>query len=533
MKVNSGVFLNLAVLKRLSVLFSTWHISSSGLEELLRIPFDGFLSCSQLFAQADLYIRDTPSDTGVEPNAANDPPWSSNDIWVLNNPDPNWQPYPFTGDVPWQIPSRQNPLYRDYARFSKPNWVYVRVTNRGTQPSSGTEVLKLYWAKASTGLSWKEMWDDYEYMPSGCTVPVFMGEEITKPRRNVASLTQEERDEYLQAILQLKATYYAADSVSWWDKQDQIHQGTHVHGTPDFMPWHREFVNRYENLLRTIDPKIRIPYWDWTTDANNSYGVDLFTDTFMGSDTGRAGKPFDAFDTNYDCSKARQGLDYNCLGGISCAGQPVDFRLPPQVIERNVMPGVPPDMDADTVILNSTLNAPAGDAFLWLWGGPDWNVDYSVETNHKNAHSYIGKTLGCRHTSFEDPFVHLLHSNIDKVWAMWQREAEYPERLDPEKIYGNLSSDYYLSEVMHPWDGIAIYGNPIPPWTTGSSDLQIKNAFDPSVVTPPIYDIAGLTIPILQPNESVVIQMPWYPPNPENFSCFKGDQSQYSILCPH
>jgi hypothetical protein len=502
----------------------------TGLKKIYLVILFFLTSHLCLQAQPDLYIRDAPTDDGSEPNLTLTPLWISNDIWILPEADESWQPYPFTGSVPWEVPGDANPTYRDFSRFAEPNWVYVKITNRGDQPSTGKEVVRLYWTKASTGLSWKEMWNDYERIPNGCSTTLFMGEEITKPRRNASSLSVDERQEFIAAIEKLNETYYEADSVTWWNKQDQIHQGTHVHGTPNFMPWHREFVNRYENLLRSIDPKLRMPYWDWTTDANNSNGVDLFTSDFMGSDQGRAGEPFNSFDADYDCSIARQGLDYSCLGGIVCSDQPVDFRRPPYIIEREVGSGIPTDIDPDSVIINSTTSAPPGDEFLWLWGGSLVNLNYSVETNHKNAHSYIGKTMECRHTSFEDPFVHLIHSNIDKLWAMWQRNPDNLYRLLPDKMYGNLSSDYYLSEPMHPWDGLAIYSNPIPPWTSGSDDIEVKNAFDPTVVSPPIYDVAGLTIPVLQPNESVVLQMPWYPPNPDNYSCFEGDKTQYSIL---
>jgi hypothetical protein len=58
--------------------------------------------------------------------------------------------------------------------------------------------------------------------------------------------------------------------VSFWDKQDQIHQATHVHGGPAFIPWHRELVNRYEALLRQIDPTVALHYWDWQTDPRKS-----------------------------------------------------------------------------------------------------------------------------------------------------------------------------------------------------------------------------------------------------------------------
>ena len=46
----------------------------------------------------------------------------------------------------------------------------------------------------------------------------------TPVRRNVAHLSAAERDAFVAAIRQPDLLAYA-DGVSYWDKQDQIHQG--------------------------------------------------------------------------------------------------------------------------------------------------------------------------------------------------------------------------------------------------------------------------------------------------------------------
>ena len=56
-----------------------------------------------------------------------------------------------------------------------------------------------------------------------------MGDGI---RRNIATLPQAERDRFRDAILDIDASKAFSDAVSYWDKQDQVHQATHVHGGP-------------------------------------------------------------------------------------------------------------------------------------------------------------------------------------------------------------------------------------------------------------------------------------------------------------
>jgi hypothetical protein len=86
----------------------------------------------------DLWVRDGYQDSGAEPSAVQFP-WTSPSIWVRNNPDAGTD--------------HQNPV------AGATNTVYVRVRNRSAcQPIASAQV-KLYWAKASSGLSWPSPWD--------------------------------------------------------------------------------------------------------------------------------------------------------------------------------------------------------------------------------------------------------------------------------------------------------------------------------------------------------------------------------------
>ena len=118
-------------------------------------------------------------------------------------------------------------------------------------------------------------------------------------RRNIASVDPTERALLRDALIKLNQRFFPGSrtdsipgGVSWWFKQDEIHQATHVHNRPEFVPWHRELVNRLEEMLRQIDPRLSLHYWDWTQDpraipnANLSGGttgtLNLFTPSFMG-----------------------------------------------------------------------------------------------------------------------------------------------------------------------------------------------------------------------------------------------------------
>jgi hypothetical protein len=45
-----------------------------------------------------------------------------------------------------------------------------------------------------------------------------------------------------------------------------------------------------------------------------------------------------------------------------------------------------------------------------------------------------------QHFSFHDPFVFLLHSNTDRLFALWQLAPGQEWRLDPNRVYGSAGS---------------------------------------------------------------------------------------------
>jgi hypothetical protein len=88
--------------------------------------------------KTDVWSKDLPADTGLEPDpaTAGQPMWQSQDIWVRNTNTAGPHQNPEAGQV---------------------NFVHVMVRNRSTVTALNTPV-KLYFANASTGLSWPIHW---------------------------------------------------------------------------------------------------------------------------------------------------------------------------------------------------------------------------------------------------------------------------------------------------------------------------------------------------------------------------------------
>src|SRR5712692_4507476 len=215
---------------------------------------------------------------------------------------------------------------------------------------------------------------------------------MTRPiRKNVAHISKTERERLRNAYLEVNKKLYP-DGVSYWYKQEQIHMGTHVHGMPSFLPWHRELLNRFEALLQSVDPLVALHYWDWTTDPRHSPNgrggtVNLFTTDFMGASNGPAGPPFAG------------KLDNNGVlaGSRDATGNPAD---PPMQITRAMQAGLPP-VDTDLEIVTFANSAPVADQWKLF------RQKLERSPNHNSIHGWVGGTMGPPMTSFEEPFVFL------------------------------------------------------------------------------------------------------------------------------
>jgi hypothetical protein len=306
-------------------------------------------------------------------------------------------------------------------------------------------------------------------------------------RRNLAHLSAAERQQFVDAVRDIDLVAYS-DGVSYWDKQDQIHQGTHNHGGNSFVPWHRELCNRFEKLLQAVDPDVALHYWDWTQDPRaaddgNGGTVDLCTNALMGTADGLVAGTLAPLH-NGDV----------LAGSRDATGNPAD---PPRAITRDCAPGAP-GVAADATIIHGADGLPQPQQWT------EFRQD--VEDAHDSAHGFFGPggTISQVHSAFEDPFVFLLHANVDRLFAMWQAEPGEEWRLDPDQVYGDQKDTADSEGILHnlqPWDGTVEFGAPIPPWDgSAPTEIEVKNCRHPSVVTPPCYDTLPVTITQVAPD---------------------------------
>ena len=164
--------------------------------------------------------------------------------------------------------------------------------------------------------------------------------------------------------------------------------------------------HRSEDMLREVDPRLSLHYWDWTQDPrsipNANFGggatgtLNLFTPDFMGyggSTRAPIGEPW--LSARYYVPGATNSRSTDPFDTVN--NNPAD---PPREVTRFIS-GSPVTAVQDQEII---------DASDYI------SMRTLLESAHNRMHGFVN--MGSQHTSFRDPFVFLLHSNVDRLFAM-------------------------------------------------------------------------------------------------------------------
>jgi hypothetical protein len=245
-------------------------------------------------------------------------------------------------------------------------------------------------------------------------------------RKNQATLTAAEKARFVAAVLALKAngTYdtYVADHMG---AMADAHRG------PAFLPWHREFLRRFERDLQAIDPQVTLPYWDWTVD--NSPTSSLWDPSFLGGN----GRPSDGWVTT--------GPFAHSTGNWTLV-----FDGP--ALRRRFGLSAPAGLSTPSDV-TWALSDPTYDVAPWsMFVSSGFRNKLEGWVNgpllHNLTHVWVGGSMGPM-SSPNDPVFFLHHCFVDKLWADWQR-------MHPGSGYLPVSggpAGHNLGDAMQPWLG--------------------------------------------------------------------------------
>jgi len=299
-------------------------------------------------------------------------------------------------------------------------------------------------------------------------------------RKNVETLTSDELGRYRAAIAQMHTLddYYQDErSYDYWAR---IHASNCQHNWEEFLTWHRAYLYNFEKRLQDIDPTLTIPYWDWSV-YNQNWVADgkpdtgnvaiafhcFVDDSVLAALKGKVpddtlqklastkGKTFDSANRLYTAAGIpwSQNPDQDPILAALEAANPLwhRFRWPggtggPQ---GTLFENYPRPEDDDKILAIDGWfpfgSGPIDDHFfgalenvhnlLHLFtGGPNPNYDAKRCPNPTNRiEPQYGDMFSNSTTTF-DPFFWSYHSNVDRMWDLWQQQHPGVGPDDPSAV---------------------------------------------------------------------------------------------------
>jgi tyrosinase len=247
-------------------------------------------------------------------------------------------------------------------------------------------------------------------------------------RKNANTLTAGERDRFVAAFAQLN-NQGAGPFAAFRDMHTNV-SSPQAHGAPGFLPWHRAYLLDLERELQAIDPSVALHYWRFDRASPN-----IFTRDFLGVSDSVGTVAFSPNNPlQFWVTDGVQGITRRPFFSTSSA--------PPGL--RN---------EADTFALGTTYSG-----FRSMEGNP-----------HGSAHTSFGGSISSINTAARDPLFFLLHCNVDRLWAKWQRLNNRFNSAQAASYHGSGSNPigHNLPDTMWPWNGIT--GPPRPPTAPGGT----------------------------------------------------------------
>jgi tyrosinase len=254
---------------------------------------------------------------------------------------------------------------------------------------------------------------------------------MVRIRKNANSLTAGERNRFVAAFANLNNQ--GAGRFADFRNMHTAVSSPQAHGASGFLPWHRAYLLDLERELQAIDASVALPYWRFDRPAPN-----LFTTDFFGVSNA-------AGTVQFSNTNPLQFWTTDGVQGIN--------RGPRNNWNPTTQPGPGVITEADTLAL-----------------GTQYPAFRTMEDNpHGTAHTRWNGFIRQIPTAAKDPLFFLLHCNVDRLWAKWQRQNG---RFNPALAASYDSNPtnpigHNLPDTMWPWNGIT--GGSRPPTAPGGA----------------------------------------------------------------
>ena len=158
-----------------------------------------------------------------------------------------------------------------------------------------------------------------------------------------------------------------------------------IHRVSIFLPWHRQFITEFERELQAINPKVSLPYWDWTGEYDP-----------QGVNSRSALSPV---------------WNNNQIDALGWSESLIGKYNAEENLGRG-LGGTLPTLNQKNNLLNSNSYNSYG------------NFRFELEvTLHDPPHGWVGGEMQNMYYSPNDPAFFLHHAMVDYLWQLWTEDG--------------------------------------------------------------------------------------------------------------
>lgn len=215
----------------------------------------------------------------------------------------------------------------------------------------------------------KKYYSKHKFSLLACVLLSAFSIQSQSIRKSWTEFTSQERLDYINSINSLTRA-----TVQNLPSEHRRLMTTGIHSDDGFLPWHRIFIQYFEDELKKTNENISLPYWDW----------------------------HENWDSNSLLFQNSRGLNSGLLG----------FDVDGNIWQH----------EDDNLIFSRSFNSERQPSDNYKNATTLQNFTSLLETGGHNAgHRFIGGDMVTRYSPI-DPIFYIHHAMVDKAWADWYND---------------------------------------------------------------------------------------------------------------
>jgi tyrosinase len=220
-----------------------------------------------------------------------------------------------------------------------------------------------------------------------------------------------------------------------------------AHTGPVFCPWHRMLLSRLEQDIQRVlgKPDFGLPYWDWAADGETEDPGD--SDVWADDCMGPAGGPVASGPFRFDEENPNDPDNWRVRISDDIFQAGPTIRLLNRGLYRALRTTTMPTGDK----VREELRKTAYDVAPWgFFGETSFRRGLEVPL-HNTVHRWVRGDM-VTSCSPNDPVFFLHHCNVDRIWASWQKQHDFPPYV-PDETAGDDLKWHRVHDLMFPIKG--------------------------------------------------------------------------------